>query len=1177
MLYFRTRILNNIFGAISRRKLTPYSSISIAITHATTYASTTTNLPNVIWSGDNELLLEGERILWRDYQDAFTQEVEDTEQFLFEQVLLGETLLDLKFEVDHTTHIFDDLSNTNQGYSLFDDPRNPFRGMVHNLTVRFFKSARARHLHKGRVSQGQVVWDDAGTSDWLISCEQFSRRLIFLAHGAGGQPGRGVEVGLTKVYNPFFRMRNLHAIGAGRIVYVLYYGKTTGNTGKDRVIAHALPWRIGRMLLIYHALVNPLVGVLVERVAPAPARSIQIESAFASYGREVTSDQLSLVIQNWFEKKLNVQIRLRLFRQFIIACQRRLMLEAFSPVKRALNIVDAQAGHSTETAEQHYAIEASEVHFLSGDTVLKYIAASARWCHVLFAHRQDLLTAPELKAGLDAPNVIAEIDDLPHVGRAVQLRPEDIRSVVVGITEEGAFASAVSRLILAGLAQAGIGANPAALAATRTRSVSVLPVPDQQEYFGARPAAAIVRAKHLVGLRRFLGSSTATWTSQEQAQALVHILERKTSLLCVLPTGGGKSALFGAIPYLESGVTVVVFPLRALLHDQLAAFKRRDPNRPMLVWSAELELTEGLVAATVEQIETAPFLRWCTSLNARHLLSRIVLDECHLIVSASTYRPVMDNLQSLGEARVPLVCLSATVPPVLEEGLRKRLGSPRWQVLRARTQRPNIHLRASQFASRGDAMHALCKHVRRYQTLLRPGEGILIQCRNYHDVDDLAKALKIPKYTSSLPAETKDLAAEQWVNGTHPIIVATSALGTGVHHPHCRYIIHLGLSFGTVPYNQELGRAGRDGKPSLAHMFYWRPYPTPPEIDLEGYLPMVEMMDAYDCMRIHMSRYLDGASQMVSCSSLGQAECGRCVVDMQLATRRHGTALGGHDGPDQHARIYGKDEWVSDIPELVERADENTAPRLPLAQNTQEVLHDVHREEVAQATIQRDRDVGAAVAPPPEQIGEMVLADAQAAIARRAAPPIATEDEQSYGNMSFPKILEVKSAVENCCISCLVNGVAASGHYMFKCFRTQDYALRDGTLDGYPVDGRTFKQFKTYIKDKSLLPRDSSICFVCFWPASTRHGHSAGRPPKSCTMTDRVLPSCWLVYHRPEIRMAMLNALNAPASAVSFEGYAEWLCTPHRRLDWRDVAGAVYNAQRVFVWLCLEHYTFRLL
>lgn len=446
-------IVDSISCALSRRRLAPFACICIAVGHAATYASTSTSLPNVLWSGKNSMKLDGKDITWSTLRTSIADEIKQLERFILEDVLFGIPLDRLGFNIDEATKIQDRLDDTTVEYSMFSDPGNPFRSMTHNLANALFGHPAAAHMHKGvhidEHGRRRVSWDDKGTSDWLLVCERATRRLLLIMHIVGGQLGRGVEMCLINAENALYRVRNVYCIAPGQIIYVLFYNKTTSGTQHDRPIAHAIPWKVGRLFLIMHALVKPLSSLLTQHVVRSrDARSLHQQAGFASFGRRVTSEQLGNEIETWFLRHHNANVRIRLLRHLIIACQRHFMPEAFSPMEKALRIVDAQAGHSTETAESHYAIEASEITLLSVDTVLKYILASARWCLVLL-EGLDVLTDVEMAFGKAAPNLLKQQEDYPHVGRSrIVLTAEEVQSLGLLLVKDGQVAHGVVDLFM---------------------------------------------------------------------------------------------------------------------------------------------------------------------------------------------------------------------------------------------------------------------------------------------------------------------------------------------------------------------------------------------------------------------------------------------------------------------------------------------------------------------------------------------------------------------------------------------------------------------------------------------------------------------------------------------------------------------------------------------------------
>jgi hypothetical protein len=846
-------------------------------------------LPNIVWSTFDTLSLEGQHLSVNSFRHAFADSVRELDTFVHKELLLGLSLSDLGFHVDENTVIHDNTANDAEGYSMFSDPKNPFKDMEMSLSDAFLGYPHAAFLTNG-VENGNVIYSAEGVARYLDAYHKANRMLALILHGVGGQPGRGTEFCGIKFDNPRFRARSLYMIGPGQMVYVLFYNKSTGKTGMDRVVAHALPWRVARLVLIMRALVNPFAGTLIERTGGRVARAVQAHSVLSISGKQMTSDQLSAELLDWFKTKLGVQVRLRLFRQFVIAVQRKRMPKAFETIKRAMNVVDAQAGHTTETAETHYAIDADEVNMFAEDTIIKYIAASAMWWKVLFDGMDDMLTARELGLSLTAETTVVE-GTRNHGNTVLTLKEDDIKAIAENVNQGGKLSREIADHLVGSIGLVGIDALKELL----TRATEVV-----------APAASTIAAvldvepKHIAMLCKYLKKPSAVWSSDAQAQAMIHMMKRETSLLIVLPTGGGKSALFGSMQYADDGVTVVIFPLRALMLDQIGTANKRDPLNVWKVWSPSLQIAQGTVVAQVESLKGTGFLHWCVRLSSQNHLARVVLDEAHLIPTSLRFRDVMQQLDPIVQTGVPIVCLSATVPPTLEPALKRLIGGPTWRVIRTGTQKRNIHYRVGCYASKAAALESLKKHVRYYEGQLEPVEGILIIVRSKGDADEVGSKRKLncPVYHSDIPDDERDKLSQDWIAGRFTTIVATPGLGTGVHHQGCRIVIHFNLPYGMIGFAQDTGRAGRANLFGLSIILYWKPFPTLTEEDHSGCQALTDMLESVRCMRSYMSRFLDGEALSVTCSN-GLALCGRCVEPMRRAMSRAIPA--GTDWPDTGA------------------------------------------------------------------------------------------------------------------------------------------------------------------------------------------------------------------------------------------------------------------------------------
>ncbi|KAG8730671.1 hypothetical protein FRC10_002424, partial [Ceratobasidium sp. 414] len=1075
-------IVDSIAPALTRRRLSPFSSTSIAVSLASLYAGTSTHAPNVLWTTPTRSVVEGQDIEFAEFQRAYLKAVEGMEQLLRKSVLLGIMPEDFGLKVGPETTIHDSHARTDVGYSMFSDTRNPFHELRWAMAKGVFEREEGSGLHRGTDEQGNVCWNEGAVERWLDDYAECTRQHAFLMHLSGGQTSRGVEFCLMKVKNMTHRPRNFHWVNPGTLVFLLYYGKGTNQTGMDRVVAHAVPWRLAYTFLVLHGLVNPFASMLVQRAAGDAASYVQQSSAFALHGKEMVSDQLSAECARFFQKGLKVKVGLRVLRQFIVSSQRQMMPEAFGPMQRASNVVDSQAGHDTETALRHYGILAGEHHLFMHNTIQKYIAASQRWWLVLCP--EGILLVVEARQGSQAPGRLAQLSiegpDAPSMERSgPSLSKEDLADAIRDALKEAPLAEFVAGQV----ARAMIGTHATTTTAATTApqpndgtraeptlesqplsepgplplpSPPLPPIPEpehehEHEREAGKATRRVVEVKHLAALRLYTGDKAGEWKSRGQSRAFLHALGRESSLLAVLPTGGGKSAVFGAATALESGVTVVITPLRALMLDQTKSLEERGVE--VSGWNGDELATppDGVVVTSLEVAASDRFPRWLARLHAEGRLNRVVVDEVHLLLLSKTYRKAASGLTGLVLHGVPVVGLSATVPPTSEREIRRLLGDPTWRVIREPTQRRNLQLRIAQFKDSKTADKSLQAHVERYRSELESGEGLLVQCRTYADVAHVGKLLGAPEYRRDMSEAERDGNAKDWLEGRAAVIVGTSGMGTGVHHRACRAVLHYKLPYGTVDYAQETGRAGRDGRPALCIIFAPRPTPGAPDVDTGGWEELKEMAEGTECMRLHMSRHLDGEGLETTCAELGGALCSRCAPSMKRIAGRNGAGLSMPEIPDGSEKQYLRaGDWIEEhLPGIAAREDRrppdqrSVEPRATtpnkdvdagsadLWGTTPPVPHSFNNTPAAAAaaaaaatgpststapaqTTQRDEMRRAsATAQPAAPIGARISADVEAARARGSAQVNAeVEAEGLLAPLNFPTLMEVKKKMD---------------------------------------------------------------------------------------------------------------------------------------------------------------------
>lgn len=322
----------------------------------------------------------------------------------------------------------------------------------------------------------------------------------------------------------------------------------------------------------------------------------------------------------------------------------------------------------------------------------------------------------------------------------------------------------------------------------------------------------------LEGLRKLYGDREAGWRSPEQEQALTTIMSWTEQIVAVLPTGAGKSLLFMlpcTLP--EAETTILVVPLVSLYADMLRRVNELSIDH--LEWHPGESREASLVLVSAEAASSKDFLKCAKRLIREQKLDRIVVDECHLTVTAAEYRPSMVELTAVRSLRTQFVYLTATLPPSMcaEFEARNYLQHPK--MIRASSNRPNIFYMVRKIDARAGSLLEQAAVAAR-DAWAESGffdhtrDKIILYVRTCRDADDLADLLDCSSYTSEsgTPAEKKQIL-DHWTQalGT-PYIVATTALAEGFDYPHVRLVVNVDEPESLVIFAQESGRAGRDGK-----------------------------------------------------------------------------------------------------------------------------------------------------------------------------------------------------------------------------------------------------------------------------------------------------------------------------------------------------------------------------
>ncbi|MFA5988072.1 MAG: DNA helicase RecQ [Sphingomonas sp.] len=294
--------------------------------------------------------------------------------------------------------------------------------------------------------------------------------------------------------------------------------------------------------------------------------------------------------------------------------------------------------------------------------------------------------------------------------------------------------------------------------------------------------------------------------------------------LAVMPTGAGKSLCYQLPAVAMPGTCIVISPLIALMHDQLRAADAIGIRAATLtsVDTNQAETIARYRAGALDLLYVAPERASNESFAAllgQARLSLFAIDEAHCVSEwGHDFRPDYRLLRPLFDryAQTPRLALTATADAHTRADILQQLGIPAEGLIIAGFDRPNIHYAISPRDSTARQIAAIIR--------AQPGPGI-VYAQTRRDTERLAEQLASTgrptrAYHAGLDPAVRARNQAAFVASEDMVMCATIAFGMGIDKPDVRFVAHAGLPKSIEAYYQETGRAGRDGDPAIAHLFW---------------------------------------------------------------------------------------------------------------------------------------------------------------------------------------------------------------------------------------------------------------------------------------------------------------------------------------------------------------------